>query len=174
MERLAATDWSEDIEKKKVDMLVKYVLSKFLLPLQVLKISSCIHNFGGFEEFHRYNWPTTMHKFMSTQLRLLSQKASTRSAEESIGYLVERFVLHSRMFFHVRNNFSELKTKILLILRVFPKKVAKEGYEDKEKEVDEEEESNEKHIMRFVTDRLEKINDGRRKQRKKEIKEEKR
>ncbi|KAK8943659.1 hypothetical protein KSP40_PGU022293 [Platanthera guangdongensis] len=64
MERLSKADWSEDIEKSRVDILVKYLLSKLLFPLQVLKIPQCIHIFCGVEEFQRYNWPSTVHKFM--------------------------------------------------------------------------------------------------------------
>lgn len=87
IDRLAAAEWSENTEKMRVDTLVKYVLAKFLFPLQILKIPACLENFGGLQEFKRFNWPKTVHTFMHSQFRRLSRKARTKTEEESIGYL---------------------------------------------------------------------------------------
>ncbi|KAK8944763.1 hypothetical protein KSP39_PZI008496 [Platanthera zijinensis] len=48
-------DDSDVVEKQRVDALVKYILCRFLFPLKSLRIPMCLENFGGLEQFRRYN-----------------------------------------------------------------------------------------------------------------------
>ncbi|KAK8915904.1 hypothetical protein KSP39_PZI015593 [Platanthera zijinensis] len=87
MDHLALEETTPAVETRRLKVLVKYILCKFLFPLKGLRIPQCFFDFGGVEEFTRYNWPLAIHKFLHSQFVSLQKLSCTREDPSSLGYL---------------------------------------------------------------------------------------
>ncbi|KAK8954724.1 hypothetical protein KSP39_PZI001988 [Platanthera zijinensis] len=73
MRNLVNEEWSEDLERRRVNMLIKYLVIVFLFPLKTLKIPKCLAVLeDGVVALKEYNWPKAIHAFLHVQLDMLS------------------------------------------------------------------------------------------------------
>ncbi|KAK8913799.1 hypothetical protein KSP39_PZI023760 [Platanthera zijinensis] len=73
MRNLVNEEWSEDLERRRVNMLIKYLVIVFLFPLKTLKIPKCLAVLeDGVVALKEYNWPKVIHAFLHVQLDMLS------------------------------------------------------------------------------------------------------
>ncbi|KAK8928513.1 hypothetical protein KSP39_PZI017172 [Platanthera zijinensis] len=86
MNSLAAEEWSLTLEKRRIDILVRYLVGGFLFLQMGLKISASLMAIKGVEEFLKYSWPKSMHKFLHGQLNELRGRSAHREAGKNLGY----------------------------------------------------------------------------------------
>ncbi|KAK8925669.1 hypothetical protein KSP39_PZI018529 [Platanthera zijinensis] len=87
LNQLANEADSEEVEERRVDALIKYVVAKFFFPLKSLRIPECLQQIGGLEDFRRYNWAKAIHGFLNAQLIPLHKLSCKREEPLSLGYL---------------------------------------------------------------------------------------
>ncbi|KAK8963203.1 hypothetical protein KSP40_PGU011315 [Platanthera guangdongensis] len=87
MHTLVNEEWSENLEQKRVNLLIRYLLIVFLFPLKTLKIPKCLgvldDDVGALRD---YNWPKVIHAFLHLQLDCLSRANVVREADTCLGY----------------------------------------------------------------------------------------
>ncbi|KAK8959842.1 hypothetical protein KSP40_PGU002562 [Platanthera guangdongensis] len=86
MNSLAAEECSPTLEKRRVDILVRYLLGGFLFLQMGLEIHASLMVIKGVEEFLKYNWPKSIHIFLHGQLNELSGRSAHREPDENLVY----------------------------------------------------------------------------------------
>ncbi|KAK8965776.1 hypothetical protein KSP40_PGU004227 [Platanthera guangdongensis] len=87
MHILVNEEWLEDLEHRRVNMLIKYLLIVFLFPLKTLKIPKCLGVLeDGVVTLREYNWPKVIHTFLYLQLDCLSQANVVQETDTCLGY----------------------------------------------------------------------------------------
>ncbi|KAK8951412.1 hypothetical protein KSP39_PZI004047 [Platanthera zijinensis] len=87
MHILVNEEWSENLEQKRVNLLIRYLLIVFLFPLKTLKIPKCLGVLeDGVGALRDYNWPKAIHAFLHLQLDCLSRANVVREADTCLGY----------------------------------------------------------------------------------------
>ncbi|KAK8953991.1 hypothetical protein KSP39_PZI002373 [Platanthera zijinensis] len=86
LKMLVEEQFSPDLESRRVNALVKYLLVVFLFPLKGLKIPACLNVLGNLASFTQYNWPNAIHKFLHFNLTVLSQMSVLREFGSNLGY----------------------------------------------------------------------------------------
>ncbi|KAK8952211.1 hypothetical protein KSP39_PZI003718 [Platanthera zijinensis] len=87
MRNLVNEEWSEDLERRRVNILIKYLVIIFLFPLKTLKIPKCLAVLeDGVVALKEYNWPKAIHAFLHVQLDSLSRANTDREDDTCLGY----------------------------------------------------------------------------------------
>lgn len=86
MKGLATEEWSPTLDKRRVDILVRYLVVVFMFPQMGLKIPASLLTIKGVKEFMMYNWPKAIHKFLHGQLIELSSRSALRDPGDNLGY----------------------------------------------------------------------------------------
>lgn len=126
IEELATEEWSANLDSRRMDALVKYVLAVLFFPLKGLKISESVNSVQGLKEFKKYNWPKAIHSFLHSQFDKFSKVAATKD-DSHLGYIegcsvllaVSTSLINSRLIFAFLHYVSILFHATDLVLRTY-------------------------------------------------------
>ncbi|KAK8951439.1 hypothetical protein KSP39_PZI003043 [Platanthera zijinensis] len=83
---LTAEDSSPTLESRRINCLIRYVLAVFFFPLKRLKVSTCLLDFNGLEDFAAVNWPKAIHTFLHSHFASMNEIAIGEEMT-NLGYL---------------------------------------------------------------------------------------
>ncbi|KAK8933916.1 hypothetical protein KSP39_PZI015727 [Platanthera zijinensis] len=87
MRHLVNEEWSIELEQRRVNTLIRYLLIVFFFPMKTLKIPTCLGLLeDGIVALREYNWPKAIHAFLHSQLDCLSRANAVRDADTCLGY----------------------------------------------------------------------------------------
>ncbi|KAK8959355.1 hypothetical protein KSP40_PGU006035 [Platanthera guangdongensis] len=83
---LTVEDSSPTLQSRRINALIKYVLTAFFFPLKGLKVPTCLLKFKGLEDFAAVNWPKAIHTFLYSHFAYMKEIAIGEEMK-NLGYL---------------------------------------------------------------------------------------
>ncbi|KAK8926010.1 hypothetical protein KSP39_PZI018617 [Platanthera zijinensis] len=83
---LTAEDSSPTLESRRINCLIRYVLTVLFFPLKGLKVPTCLLDFNGLENFAAVNWPKAIHTFLHSHFASMNEIAIGEEMT-NLGYL---------------------------------------------------------------------------------------